>query len=185
MKKENIEFLKNNGVGVIPTDTVYGLACSVFSETALKRLFKLKGREENKPPVILISDLKELDLFGAEINGSTKMFLDRFWPGQISIIFNIKSELAFLDKGRGVAIRLPADKKVLKFLKQTGPLSTSSANPQGLPPAKNISEAKKYFTDQVDFYEDGGELDSPPSTLVDLRSGKLEVLRHGAVMIKQ
>ena len=82
-----------------------------------------------------------------------------------------------------MAIRWPADKKVLEFLKQTGPLATSSANIQGQPPAKNISEAKKYFGNKVDFYEADGDLESLPSTLVDLRDGQVKILREGEVKI--
>lgn len=188
MKKETVDILKNGGVGVIPTDTVYGVACSAFSKEALLKLYELKGRDENKPPVVLISSVEDLKLFGAEMTESAKIFLAKYWPGKISVIFKIKPELSYLDKGLGLAIRLPADKKILAFLKMTGPLATSSANIQGQSPAKNITEAKKYFGlpgqgDMVDFYEDGGELDSPPSTLVRINGDKIEVLREGAVKV--
>ena len=194
MKVENIEILKNGGVGIIPTDTVYGIVCSAFSQKALSRLYEIKGRDEDKPPVVLISALDDLKLFGIDPKEVTKIFtcpsevserrrIKKFWPGKVSIIFNIKPELNYLDKGRGLAIRWPADKKVLEFLKQTGPLATSSANIQGQPPAKNISEAKKYFGNNVDFYEAGGDLESLPSTLVDLRDGQVKILREGEVKI--
>ena len=183
MTPQNIEILKNGGVGVIPTDTIYGLACGAFNKEALIKLYELKGRDESKPPVVLISSIEDLKLFGAEITESTHNFLKKYWPGKISIIFTIKTEFSYLDKGMGLAIRLPADKKVLEFLKQTGPLATSSANHQAQIPAKNIAEAKRYFNDEVDFYEDGGELDSPPSTLVRINGDKVEVLRQGAVVV--
>ena len=184
MKVDNIKILKNGGVGVIPTDTVYGIACTAFSKEALDSLFEAKGRDENKPPVVLISAISDLDLFGIVLNNFEKEFVSKYWPGKISIIFTIKPELSFLDKSLGLAIRFPTDEKVLEFLRQTGPLATSSANIQGQPPAKNIAEAQKYFGDKVDFYEDGGTLDSAPSTLVKIVGGKVEVLRHGAVEIK-
>ena len=185
MSPENIEIIKNGGVGIIPTDTVYGIACSVFNKQALERLFKIKGRDENKPPVVLISSLEDLGLFGVEVGDQAKIFMEKFWPGKVSIIFNIKSELSYLDKGLGLAIRFPNDENVLKFLRQTGPFATSSANIQGQPPAKNIIEAKKYFSNEVDFYEDGGEFDSTPSTLVDLRGDSIKILREGAVKITE
>ena len=183
MSPEKIKILKAGGVGIIPTDTVYGIACPAFNESALKRLFDIKGRDEDKPPIVLISSLKDLELFGVKIGKLAKIFIKKFWPGPISIIFTIKSELNYLDKGKGLAIRLPNDKKVLEFLKQTGPLATSSANFQGLPPAKNIIEAKKYFGGKVDFYEEGGELISLPSTLVRINKGQIEVLREGVVKV--
>ena len=189
MNLENIEILKNGGVGVIPTDTIYGIACSAFSREAILRLYDLKKRDSNKPPVVLISGISDLNLFGIELNDFEKDFIAKYWPGKISFIFKIKSELDYLDKGLGLAIRLPADEVVRKFIRQTGPLATSSANLQSHLPAKNIAEAQKYFGLPgqgcgVDFYEDGGNLDSLPSTLVRITGDKIEVLREGAVKIQ-
>jgi tRNA A37 threonylcarbamoyladenosine synthetase subunit TsaC/SUA5/YrdC len=83
----------------------------------------------------------------------------------------------------GLAIRLPAEKSIRDFLEKTGPLATSSANLEGESPAKNIAEAQKYFGSEVDFYEDGGELNSKPSTLVKIDGDEIKVLRQGAVII--
>jgi L-threonylcarbamoyladenylate synthase len=183
MEPKNIEILKNGGVGVIPTDTVYGIVCRAFSEEALTRLFEVKGRDENKPPVVLISAISDLELFGIKTDEKSRTFMKKFWPGKVSIIFKISKEFEYLDKGLGLAIRFPADEKILETLKQVGPLATSSANIQGEPPAKNIIEAEEYFGNKVDFYEDGGELDSAPSTLVRIVGDKVEILRQGIVKI--
>ncbi|MEI6191251.1 MAG: L-threonylcarbamoyladenylate synthase [bacterium] len=188
MKSENIEILKNGGVGIIPTDTVYGIVCSAFNKEALDRLFKIKGRDENKPPVVLISSLFDLEKFGAVITKKHSEIMAKYWPGKLTIIFDIAKEFEYLDKGRGLAIRFPDDENILKFLRQTGPLATSSANIQGQSPARNIIEAQKYFSlpsqgDKVDFYEDGGELESAPSTLVKIVGDKVEIIRQGAVKI--
>lgn len=183
MDQKYIDILKNGGVGVIPTDTIYGIACSVFSKEALDRIFEIKGRDENKPPVVIINDVKELDIFGIKISDKAKEFINKYWPGKVSIIFDISPEYSYLDKSRGLAIRLVNDFKIKEFLEKTGPLATSSANTQGLPPAKNIEEAKKYFNDKVDFYYDIGDLISEPSTLVKISGDNIEVLRQGVVKI--
>ena len=183
MDKKNIDILKNGGVGIVPTDTIYGIACSVYNKEALDRIFELKGRDENKPPVVIISDIKDLEIFGIDISLKVREFIDKYWPGKVSIIFQVSPEYSYLDKGRGLAIRLPSVEKIKEFLKETGPLATSSANTQGLPPAKNIEEARKYFSDKLDFYEDWGDLVSEPSTLVKIDGDKIEVLRQGAVKI--
>jgi len=185
MNLENIKILKEGGVGVIPTDTIYGIACSVHSKEALDRIFELKSRDENKPPVVLISALSDLERFGAVITKKHSEIMAKYWPGKLTIIFDITKDLEYLDKGRGLAIRFPSDENILSFLRQTGPLATSSANTQGQLPARNITEAQKYFLDKVDFYEDEGELDSEPSTLVKIDGDKVEVLRQGAVIIPQ
>jgi L-threonylcarbamoyladenylate synthase len=184
MKKENIEILKSGGVGVIPTDTVYGLACSVFKEKALERMFTLKGRAENKPPVVLIGDISDLEKFDTKISLKHLEIMKKYWPGELTIIFEISSKFKYLDQGLGLAVRLPNNDKVLEILKNTGPLATTSANLQGQPLAKNIMEAKKYFDDRVDFYEDWGELDSSPSTLIRITDNKVEILRSGVVKLQ-
>jgi len=184
MKSENIEILKAGGVGVIPTDTIYGLACSAFSEPAVKRIFNLKGRAEDKPPVIIISDISDLEKFGAKISPAHLAFIEKYWPGKVTIIFEIPKEFEYLDKGLGLAVRLPAYEKISEFLKQTGPLATTSVNPPGERPARNIEEAEKYFGSAVDFYENNGSLDSLPSTLVRINGDQVEVLREGVVKIK-
>jgi L-threonylcarbamoyladenylate synthase len=74
---------------------------------------------------------------------------------------------------------LPAKTKLRSLLKKTGPLAAPSANPEGLPPAKTIKEAKKYFRDRVDFYLDAGRLDSRPSAILSLKNGKIKVRRAG------
>lgn len=181
LKDEKI--LKNGGVGIIPTDTIYGIACSVFSKEALDRLFELKGRDENKPPVVIVADISDLDIFGIKVSEKAKNFIEKYWPGKVSIIFEVLDKFSYLDKGRGLAIRLPKDEKIREFLRKTGPIATSSANIQGQQPAKNIKEAKKYFGDKVDFYIDEGELISEPSTLVKIVGDNIEILRQGAVRI--
>ncbi len=185
MKNENIEILKNGGVGVIPTDTIYGIVCSAFEKEALERIFEIKGRDENKPPVVVIADVEDLKKFNIDIPEKIYKFISKYWPGKISIIFPISSDFAYLDKGRGLAIRLPADDKLREFLRKTGPLATSSANLQNFPPAKNICEARNYFGDKVDLYIDGGELNSLPSTLVKIVGDDVEIIREGAVKIEQ
>ena len=183
MLAKNIEILKSGGVGVIPTDTIYGLACSVFKSEAILRMFAVKGRAENKPPVVIISAISDLEKFGAKLSKEHFEFMKKYWPGKVTIIFEISKDFEYLDQGLGLAVRLPADQYVLEFLKETGPLATTSANSQGQPPAKNISEAKNYFGDNIDFYEDEGNLESLPSTLVDLRGEEIKILREGEVKI--
>jgi L-threonylcarbamoyladenylate synthase len=184
MNIEYVEMLKNGGVGVIPTDTIYGIVCSAFNEKALERIFEIKGRDESKPPVVVIADIEDLKKFNIDIPEKIFKFINKYWPGKMSVIFPISSDFAYLDKGKGLAIRLPADDKLREFLRETGPLATSSANEQSFPPAKNICEARNYFGDKVDFYIDGGELNSLPSTLVKINGDEIEVLRQGAVEVE-
>jgi len=184
MKFENIEILKKGGVGVIPTDTVYGLVASVVNPVAVKKVIEIKNRSDGKGFIVLISSFDDLKLFGVTLTETARIFLQKFWPGSVSVILeSANPEFDFLKKDGTIAFRLPAKNDLIEILKQTGPLIAPSANPEGQPPAKNITEAKNYFLDKVDFYEDGGTLDSAPSTLVRIAGDKVEVLRQGAVRI--
>ncbi len=176
------EILSSGGVGVIPTDTLYGLVGRALSLGAVERIYKLRKRDGNKPFIILIGSLSDLGLFGVEVDKKTKKILRQVWPGPVSVILPCEGEnFSYLHRGgKTLAFRLPAKAGLAALIKKTGPLIAPSANPEGEPPAKTIKEARRYFGDSADFYLDGGTLDSPPSTLVSLESGGISVLREGA-----
>jgi L-threonylcarbamoyladenylate synthase len=168
-----IKILKNDGVGVIPTDTLYGLVGSAFSQKAINRIYKLKNRDKKKKLIILISSINDLKKFNVKHPYILQFVsMTKLWPGKNSIILpygNGKNTLAF---------RLTKNKKLIEILKQTGPLVAPSANPEGLKPAENIIEAKKYFGDSIDFYLSGGSLKSKPSTLISInKKGEITALR--------
>lgn len=177
-----IKQLKNGAVGVIPTDTVYGLVCCAGNEEAVARLYGLKSRQ-NKPGTVIAASIEQL--VGLGIKARYLKPVEHYWPNPISI--EIPHGIAYLNQGTGrQAFRIPADKKLQKFLEQVGPLQTTSANHPGEPEAANIEEAQKYFGDQVDFYVDGGDLSGRmPSTLIRIVDDAVEVLRAGAVKIKE
>ena len=164
--KKEIEILRRGGVGVMPTDTIYGLVGSAFSKRAVKRVYKIKKRNKNKKLIVLISSIKDLEKFKIKIDSKTKKTLSKFWPGKVSIVIS------------NVAFRFPKNKYLIKILKKTGPLVASSANPEGFKHAENIKQAQAYFGNDVDFYITGGTLKSKPSALIRInKKGEIEVLR--------
>jgi len=177
--------LENGGVGVLPTDTLYGLVGSALSPKAVERIYRLKKRDPKKPLIILINSLADLKSFKIKIGLKTRRILAKYWPGKTSIILPCPSEeFNYLHRGgRTLAFRLPDKKDLQDLLKKTGPLVAPTANPEGLEPAKTIKEARAYFGDQVDFYLNQGRLDSSPSTLIALKRGKVVVKRAGPVKI--
>lgn len=157
--------IKDGQVIVMPTDTVYGLACKAFDEVAVEKMYKLKRRNTEKPFVFLISDKKDLKLFGVDYDKE----LEKYWPGPTSVILKCDNELDYLHRGKGtIAVRLPDKDEVIDFIKENGPLATTSANIEGMDPAQNINEAKGYFGDGVDLYIDGGELPIKSSRIISL-----------------
>lgn len=183
MYKIVIEKLLNNGIGILPTDTLYGLVGSALSRKAFDRIFELKKRNSQSPFIILISSMKELNLFDIKIDKDTENILHKYWPGKISVILPCNSKkLSYLHMGtKTLAFRMPDKKDLLELLKQTGPLLAPSANYSGKKEALTIKEAKAYFGEEMDFYVDEGKLESLSSTLIKIENGKIVVLREGAV----
>lgn len=178
-----VSILKSGGVGILPTDTLYGLVASAFDEKAAERIYELRKRTPDKPMIILISSLEDLKTFGIELSFSQFETVEKIWPGKVSIVFACNSEkYSYLHRGKNtLAFRLPREEWLRELLRQAGPLVAPSANFEGEAPARTISEAKKYFAEDVDFYVDFGKLDSEPSTIVKLENGELKVLREGAI----
>ena len=163
----------------MPTDTTYGILGSAFSHKAVNEIYRLRKRDLNKPLIVLISSMKDLKKFGVFPTADQKKILRKWWPGPVSIILPCPQEkFAYLHRGQNsLAFRMPEKVGLLKLLRETGPLVAPSANLQGFPVAKNISEARAYFGHQVDYYKYAGAVIAPPSKLIDLTSGVEKVLR--------
>ncbi len=175
--------LINGKIGVIPTDTVYGLVALATDIQATTRLYGLKNRE-HKPGTIIAANVEQLENLG--LSKESLKTAQAFWPGPVSIILNAGPDLEYLHQATGsIAARVVANKELRNFLETTGPLITSSANQPGQPVSNSIEQAKKYFDDKVDFYVDGGIIsDVPPSTIIKIDGDKIDVIREGAVAIR-
>lgn len=183
---ELIKLIKKGAIGILPTDTIYGLVCRAHSKDSVQRVYEVKKRTPDKPLIILISSQSDLSKFKIEVNASKEEILSKYWPGKVSIILPCPhKEFFYLHRGTNtLALRLPDKLDLKDLLEKTGPLVAPSANPEGLPPAKNITEAENYFKEKVDFYLDQGDLESEPSTLISINhKDKINVLREGAVKI--
>lgn len=184
-KKDAIKNLRRGKIGIIPTDTLYGLVGQALEKKIVERIYDVRQRTPEKPLIILIAALDDLKLFGIKVDRQMKAILEKYWPGQVSVILPCKyKKFHYLHRGTGgLAFRLPANESLREILLQTGPLVAPSANHEGKKPAINLAAARKYFGDRVDFYYGSGRLQSPPSTLIKIIRGKIEVMREGAVKI--
>ncbi|MEY2671677.1 MAG: hypothetical protein RL687_94 [Candidatus Parcubacteria bacterium] len=191
-KKVEDTFIKG-GIAVIPTDTIYGIVARAFDKKAVEKVYSVRGRDEKKPCIILISDFEDLTKLGIKVNvlcDDTKAlpFLKNNWPGQVSMILPCSlKKFEYLHRGTNtLAVRMVGNrnKNLLNLIKKVGPIIAPSANPQGLPPARNRREARKYFDKNVDAYVCYGIKEGKPSTLVDLSKGKIEIIRQGKTKIK-
>lgn len=179
-----LHLLQNGAVGILPTDTLYGVVCVADNKVAVQRFYKLKERE-HKPGTVIATTIDQLAKLG--IKRAYLKAVETFWPGAVSVVVP-SSDVATHHLRQGlpsIAVRLPKDEKLHTLLTKTGPLLTTSANPPGQPPAATIQMAEMYFRSEVDFYVDGGNLKNrKPSTIVRMVDDAVEVLREGAVKIK-
>jgi L-threonylcarbamoyladenylate synthase len=180
---ELVALLKKGAVGILPTDTVYGLVCSAADPQAVVRLYAAKHRE-HKPGTLIAATLQQLKDLG--LHARYLKAVEQFWPGPVSVIIPTTA-VDYLRQGvAGLAVRIPDDGATQDLLTQVGPLLTTSANQPGEPIANTVEEARAYFGDTVDFYVDGGDMSGrPPSTVVRIVDDAIEVLREGAVKIDE
>jgi L-threonylcarbamoyladenylate synthase len=171
-------------IGVIPTDTIYGVVARAADQTAVARLYALNKRDA-KPGTLIAANIDQLVELG--VPRRYLKAVEQFWPGAVSVVIPCGEPLAYLHLGKhSLAIRIPDTTAFNKLLEQTGPLLTSSANHPGEPAANTQAEAQAYFGEEVDFYVDGGDLSNrKPSTVIRIVDDAIEILRAGAVKIDE
>jgi len=177
--------LKNGGIGVMPSDTLYGIMGFARNSRVVEKIYRLRQRNKKKPLLVLISGPRELNNFGVKYTGFYKKIGKRFWPGSMTIVFpcGLKA-LEYLHRGtKTIAFRVPKPLWLRRFLEISGPLVAPSANYEGEATPGTISGARKYFKDKIDFYLDAGTLKGLPSTVVKVKNNGIIVLRQGRVRV--
>lgn len=180
------DIIARGGVIAFRTDTFYGLGADPFNSGAVQKVKNLKGREGDKPILVLISDAEQLGRLIENRSASFDELTKQFWPGALTIIGKATDELSNeLTAGtKSVGVRLPNDERVRSVVRACGgSLTATSANPSGEPPARSAEEALKYFGETVDLILDGGAAKTDqPSTVVDTTSdGGLKLVREGVI----
>jgi len=169
------DIIKNGGVAVIRTDTLYGIVCDAHDAHAVDRVYKIKKRDPLKASVVLVADYDQISSFDVTLGIEMKKVLNQYWPGKVSIILPVNDTRVnthYIHKGTGgIAFRIPDNPNLRELIKKSGPLIAPSANPEGQKPAKTIQQATEYFKNQVDYYMDGGEVtETLPSKIIKLSS---------------
>lgn len=176
--------LRDGGVVVMPTDTLYGVcACSAYP-SAVDRVYQLKQRDPAKPCIILIDSIAALRSFGVVPTREQQSILAHVWPGPSSVVIETSagSDCSYLHRGTDtLAFRLPDNLRLRQFIARSGPLIAPSANRAGESPARSVSEAYAAFGDEVDRYMDGGLCDGGVSRLVSVVGNECRVLRGSAL----
>ncbi|MGZ5435646.1 MAG: L-threonylcarbamoyladenylate synthase [Pyrinomonadaceae bacterium] len=180
------EIITRGGVIAFRTDTFYGLGADPFNAGAVQKVKALKGREGDKPILVLISDVEQLGRILENRSAAFDELAKQFWPGALTIIGKATGQLpSELTAGtKSVGVRLPDDETVRSVVRACGgALTATSANPSGEPAARSAAEALKYFGETVDLIVDGGATKKDrPSTVVDTTSGgEVTLVREGGI----
>jgi L-threonylcarbamoyladenylate synthase len=179
------EVIASGGVIAFRTDTFYGLGADPFNAAAVARIRELKGREDDKPILLLISDVKQVERVVVEPSEDFSLAAHEFWPGPLTIIGRAVAALPReITAGTGtVGVRLPAGETVRKLVRECGGvLTATSANPSGREPGRSAPEVANYFPHGLDLVVDGGEvIATEPSTVLDATTSPPRVVREGAV----
>lgn len=171
--------LKNNQVVAYPTETVYGLAVNPFSEKAIENLFQVKGRIENKPILLVIGDIKQLEEIVVSVSEKAKKYIDKFWPGPLSLMLPVVPTISRkLTAGKEkISIRWTSHPVAQRLALEFGHAITStSANYSGKMPARDISELPEGIAIVI---EDTFPEKSEVSTVFDPDTG--EIFREGVI----
>jgi L-threonylcarbamoyladenylate synthase len=181
-----LDVLKNGGLVVFPTDTVYGVGASVDRPDAVARLYVAKGRPPERAIPVLVSDVDAAHRLADHVPGLATRLMERFWPGPLTVVLPAAEwlpEEIVRDTG-GVGVRMPDHPVALELIRNSGgALATTSANQSGAGETRTASDAADQIGDRVDLVLDGGE--SPggvPSTVVRIEDeGTFTILREGAI----
>jgi len=177
--------VRAGGLVAFRTDTFYGLGADPFNRDALQQLLALKGREDGKPILLVISDASEVERFNARGGKLFDAISARHWPGALTLVVSARPELPEeLTAGTGtIGLRLPADAEVCELVRVCGgALTATSANRAGEPPARTAGEVARAFPTGLELIVDGGAARSQaPSTVLDVSGGEARLIREGAV----
>ena len=181
---EAAKIIAGGGVIAFRTDTFYGLGVDPLNRAAIARIKELKGREGDKPILLLISDADEVDRF-VEQSDFLKLVAKGKWPAPLTLIGVSRPEVPVeLTAGtNSLGVRLPDDDNVRSLVRACGgALTATSANVSGQPPARTAKEVENYFPQGIDLIIDGGDATAThPSTVLDLSGSEARLVREGAI----
>jgi L-threonylcarbamoyladenylate synthase len=184
-RKLAAEIVANGGLIAFRTDTFYGLGVDPFNASAVARIVSLKGRDEGKPILLLISDVRDVDRLLQSKPPLFDRFIHKFWPGPLTMVARAVSALApeVTAHTGTVGLRLPDEENVRDLVRACGgTLTATSANPSGHEPARSSVEVESYFPNGVDLIIDGGDVTvTKPSTVIDIAEFPPRVIREGAI----
>lgn len=174
--------IKNGGLVVFPTDTVYGLGCDPRNARAVERIFRIKKRMETKALPVLGYSKEEISKITIFDELSSRI-ADKFWPGQVTLVLKlIDNEIKkAMNQNDKIAVRVPNHPCALALLKEIKLIVGTSANFSGLPAFSDSKKVQENFSGYDLFLDGGTILNSTSSTIIEVKNGTFEILRQGKV----
>lgn len=176
-----VQLLSDGGVVAYPTDTTYGIGCSIFNKKGIERIYRMKQRDHKKPFSFICPSLSEVSKY-ARVSNSAFKILKRFLPGPYTFVLEASREVPdlLITKQKTVGIRMPDNKICLEIVQMLGnPIITTSANLSGEEPVGDPNLIDENFGNLLDLIVDGGTLTTDVSSVVSLINEPPEVLRAG------
>ena len=185
---EIVQILRNGGVVLIATDTVYGLAALPTHAEAVEKIYALKGRPRNMFLPIMVADVDDLELLGLDVNMYARtLFNSDLVPGAITFVLGFKDELlkpSWLAAREEIATRIPDNVLLLSVLNITGPLLVTSANKHGQPVTQaKVADILAELNGVPDLIIEDGEGKEVPSTIINFRSNPPVIERYGVIPV--
>mgnify|MGYP001811936006 FL=1 len=177
-----VDTLRQGGIIVYPTDTIYGLGCDIFNTKGVKRIYQVKQRDPRKPFSFICSDISDVANY-CQVSNFAYKILKRHLPGPYTFVLEATRQVPGLltTKQKTVGIRIPDNPITLAIVRELGhPLITTSANTSGDDPVNDPAEIEERFGKSIDMVVDGGILMGDSSTVISLIDDNIEVLREGS-----
>lgn len=187
--KEVARTIRQGGIAVFPTETVYGIGTNGLKENSVKRLYEVKQRPLNKPISLLVNGINMINEIAQEITDLEKALIKEFFPGPLTIILKKKDTVPNIVTANSnmVGVRMPSNEIALKLIEYAGvPIATPSANISGKPSGTNMEDIIKDFEEKVDYFiDDGPSKIGISSTIVQVIDGVPHILRQGKITEEQ
>ena len=187
--KEVANIIKDGGIVIFPTETVYGIGVNGLNETAIKKLYEVKQRPINKPISLLVNSIEMIEKVAKDITEIEYDLIKKFLPGPLTIVLKKKDIVPDIVTAGfdTVGIRMPENEIAQKLVEYAGvPIATPSANISGKPSGTNLKEIMKDFNNKVDYFIDGGVSKiGVASTIVQVINGNPYILRKGKISEEQ
>lgn len=187
--EEPAQIIKNGGIVVFPTETVYGIGANALNAEAVKKIYEIKKRPLSKPITLLVNSIDMIERVAKDITPFEYAIIKKFFPGPLTIILQKKDVVPDIvtSGGSTVGIRMPANEIALELINRAGvPLATPSANISDKPSKTNIKDVMSDFPEGVDCFIDGGKSKiGVASTIVQVIDGVPHILRQGTITEEQ